>query len=214
MFPGGGNDSIADLLPGGASPFAIYMPYGIVEDAPTGYLWSHPGVPTMSYLGSTTFGANMSVYGDPNPGDVFTNAHLAVWNGFTLALGGGNDTIESLLPGGNSPFSIYMPTGIVITQLEWDNQTPSVSNVTLVIDNMTEPSIYSFNYTFLDAQNGTDNSTVEWFVNGTYVANTSTYSANLTNGSTIYCVVTPYDGLYWGVPVRSDTFVALIEDSA
>jgi len=214
MFPGGGNDSIADLLPGGASPFAIYMPYGIVEDAPTGYLWSHPGVPTMSNLGSTTFGANMSVYGDPNPGDVFTNAHLAVWNGFTLALGGGNDTIESLLPGGNSPFSIYMPTGIVITQLEWDNQTPSVSNVTLVIDNMTEPSIYSFNYTFLDAQNGTDNSTVEWFVNGTYVANTSTYSANLTNGSTIYCVVTPYDGLYWGVPVRSDTFVALIEDSA
>lgn len=214
MFPGGGNDSIADLLPGGASPFAVYMPAGIVEDAPTGYLWSHPGVPTMSYLGSTTFGANMSVYGDPAPGDVFTDAHLAVWNGFTLAMGGGNDTIESLLPGGNSPFSIYMPTGIVITQLEWDNQTPSVSNVTLSVDNSTEPSVYSFNYVFSDAQNGTDNSTVEWFVNGSYVANTTTYSASLTNGSTIMCVVTPYDDVYWGVPVQSETLLIAVENEA
>lgn len=214
MFPGGGNDSIADLLPGGASPFAVYMPAGIVEDAPTGYLWSHPGVPTMSYLGSTTFGANMSVYGDPAPGDVFTEAHLAVWNGFTLAMGGGNDTIESLLPGGNSPFSIYMPTGIVITQLEWDNQTPSVSNVTLSVDNSTEPSVYSFNYVFSDAQNGTDNSTVEWFVNGSYVANTTTYSASLTNGSTIMCVVTPYDDVYWGVPVQSETLLIAVENEA
>lgn len=214
MFPGGGNDSIADLLPGGASPFAVYMPAGIVEDAPTGYLWSHPGVPTMSYLGSTTFGANMSVYGDPAPGDVFTEAHLAVWNGFTLAMGGGNDTIESLLPGGNSPFSIYMPTGIVITQLEWDNQTPSVSNVTLSVDNSTEPSVYSFNYVFSDAQNGTDNSTVEWFVNGSYVANATTYSASLTNGSTIMCVVTPYDDVYWGVPVQSETLLIAVENEA
>ncbi|MBT5660733.1 MAG: hypothetical protein HOI79_01520 [Euryarchaeota archaeon] len=214
MFPGGGNDSIADLLPGGASPFAVYMPTGIVEDAPTGYLWSHPGVPTMSNLGSSTFGANMSVYGDPVPGDVFTEAHLAVWNGFTLALGGGNDSIASLLPGGNSPFSIYMPSGIVIMQVEWDNQTPSASNVTLSVNNSTTPSVYSLNYVFYDGQNGTDNSTVEWFVNGTYVANTTTYTANLANGSTIMCIVTPYDDMYWGVPVESNTLLIAVENQS
>ncbi|MDG1552241.1 MAG: hypothetical protein P8Q87_01810, partial [Candidatus Poseidonia sp.] len=80
----------------------------------TGFVWTQPGIDTMAYLGATTFNANMSVFGDPLAGDEFTEQHLAIWNGFGATFpGGGNDSIESLLQGGNSPFSIYMPAGIV-----------------------------------------------------------------------------------------------------
>ena len=212
-FPGGGTDTYEDLLPSGGSPFAIYMPQGIVEHAPTGYFWSHPGVPTMAYLGSSTFGANMSVFANPAPGDVFTAQHLAVWNGFTLQMGGGNDTIADLLPGGASPFAIYMPSGIVITEAEWTNQTPSVSNVTVEVNGTTNTTMFSCGYIFSDAQGDSDNSTIIWFINNSYAANTSTYSANLTNGTTIACMVTPYDGLYWGVSIESqDHLILATED--
>ena len=214
MFPGGGNDSFADLLPGGGSPFAVYMPSGIVEHAPTGYLWSHPGVPTMEYLGSSTFGANMSVYGDPAPGDVFTADHLAVWNGFTLALGGGNDTFDSLLPGGDSPFAVYMPTGIVITEAEWTNQTPVIQNATInstATEDGSGNTTYSVDYLFIDAQGDNDTSSYAWYLNGTYMANTSTYSADLSNGSVLSVRVTPFDGLYTGSSVEAELVIVVSE---
>ena len=212
IFPGGGNDSIENLLADGGSPFSIYMPYGIVEHAPTGYLWSHPGVPTMAYLGSTTFGTNMSVYGDPMPGDVFTEEHLAIWNGFTAILGGGNDTYQDLLPSGGSPFAIYMPAGILITGEEWVNQTPSVTNVSIGVDNSTTNSIYSCNYVFVDAQNGTDNSTIAWFVNGSYAGNSTNYTVINTGGISLMCIVTPYDALYWGIAVESESTTIIATD--
>jgi hypothetical protein len=216
MFPGGGNDSFADLLPGGGSPFAVYMPSGIVEHAPTGYLWSHPGVPTMAYLGSSTFGANMSVYGDPAPGDVFTADHLAVWNGFTLALGGGNDTFDSLLPGGDSPFAVYMPTGIVITEAEWTNQTPVIQNATInstASEDGSGNTTYSVDYLFIDAQGDNDTSSFAWYLNGTYMGNTSTYSADLSNDSVLSVRVTPFDGLYFGEVVEAELHVLTETDS-
>jgi len=216
MFPGGGNDTIESLLPGGNSPFAIYMPSGIVEHAPTGYLWSHPGVPTMAYLGSSTFGANMSVYGDPAPGDVFTADHLAVWNGFTLALGGGSDTFDSLLPGGDSPFAVYMPTGIVITEAEWTNQTPAIQNATInstASEDGSGNTTYSVDYLFIDAQGDNDTSSFAWYLNGTYMANTSTYSADLSNGSVLSVRVTPFDGLYFGEVVEAELQVLTETDS-
>ena len=212
IFPGGGNDSIENLLADGGSPFSIYMPYGIVEHAPTGYLWSHPGVPTMAYLGSTTFGTNMSVYGDPMPGDVFTEEHLAIWNGFTAILGGGNDTYQDLLPSGGSPFAIYMPAGILITGEEWVNQTPSVTNVSIGVDNSTTNSIYSCNYVFVDAQNGTDNSTIAWFVNGSYAGNSTNYTVINTGGISLMCIVTPYDAWYWGIAVESESLSIIATD--
>ncbi|RJU97611.1 MAG: hypothetical protein DWC10_04440, partial [Candidatus Poseidoniales archaeon] len=214
MFPGGGNDSFADLLPGGGSPFAVYMPSGIVEHAPTGYLWSHPGVPTMEYLGSSTFGANMSVYGDPAPGDVFTADHLAVWNGFTLALGGGNDTFDSLLPGGDSPFAVYMPTGIVITEAEWTNQTPVIQNATInstATEDGSGNTTYSVDYLFIDAQGDNDTSSFAWYVNGTYAANTSNYTADLSNGTVLSVRITPFDGLYFGEAVEAELLVLVPE---
>ncbi len=214
MFPGGGNDTFESLLPGGDSPFAIYMPSGIVEHAPTGYLWSHPGVPTMAYLGSSTFGANMSVYGDPAPGDVFTADHLAVWNGFTATMGGGNDTFASLLPGGNSPFATYMPTGIVITTEEWTNQTPVIQNATInstATEDGSGNTTYSVDYLFIDGQGNNDTSSFAWYLNGTYAANTSNYTADLSNGTVLFVRVTPFDGLYFGEAVEAELLVLVPE---
>ena len=214
MFPGGGNDSFVDLLPGGGSPFAIYMPSGIVQHAPTGYLWSHAGVPTMAYLGSSTFGANMSVFGDPAPGDVFTADHLAVWNGFTATVGGGNDTFASLLPGGDSPFAVYMPAGIVITEVEWTNQTPSVVNLTIIgnpAEDGSTNTTYEATYEFNDAQGDNDSSTVLWFVNGTYMVNTSSFTADLPNGSLLTVRITPNDGLYTGTSVEAELEIVVSE---
>ena len=179
----------------------------VVEHAPTGYLWSHPGVPTMEYLGSSTFGANMSVYGDPAPGDVFTADHLAVWNSFTLALGGGNDTFDSLLPGGDSPFAVYMPTGIVITEAEWINQTPIIQNATInstATEDGSGNTTYSVDCLFIDAQGDNDTSAFAWYVNGTYAANTSNYTADLSNGTVLSVRVTPFDGLYFGETVEAE----------
>ena len=142
---------------------------------------------------------------------MFTEDHLAVWNGFTAAVGGGNDTIESLLPGGDSPFAVYMPSGIVITEDEWTNQTPSVVNSSITMDDTSETPEYSATYLVMDNQNGTDNSTVAWYVNGTYAANTTTYSANLSNGTVLSVRITPYDGLYLGEAVEAELLVVETE---
>jgi hypothetical protein len=168
----------------------------------------------MAYLGSSTFGANMSVFGDPAPGDVFTAEHLAVWNGFTATMGGGNDTYASLLPGGDSPFAVYMPTGIVITEAEWTNQTPVIQNLTINSNPAGDGSgntTYEAVYEFVDAQDDNDSSTVMWFVNGTYFANTSTFSADLANGSVLSARVTPHDGLYTGSSVEAELEILVSE---
>jgi hypothetical protein len=202
---GGGNDTFESLLPGGDSPFAVYMPAGIVGNAPTGYVWTQVGIDTMAYLGATTFNQNMSVYDDPVTGDVFTNGNLAVWNGFTATFpGGGNDTFDGLLPGGNSPFAIYMPYGIVITATEWLNQTPIVSNVTITENTSENVTTYSCDYEFYDAQADNDTSFVQWYVDNTTSNNGTNYSGTVGAGNALQCIVSPYDGEHWGIDVASE----------
>ncbi|MDE0954396.1 MAG: SAP domain-containing protein, partial [Candidatus Poseidoniales archaeon] len=183
---GGGNDTFESLLPGGNSPFAVYMPAGIVGNAPTGYVWTQAGIETMAYLGATTFNQNMSVYGDPVTGEVFTNNHLATWNGFTSTFpGGGNDTFDGLLPGGNSPFAVFMPTGIVITTVEWFNQTPIVSNVTITENTSENVTTFSCDYVFDDVQGDNDTSFVQWYVDNTTSTNGTNYSSAVTTGTVL-----------------------------
>ena len=106
-------------------------------------------------------------------------------------------------------FSFIIATGIIMSTVELVNQTPVVTNVSLVVDNATTPFTYSCDYVYSDAQNGTDNSTVMWFVNGSYASNSTQYNASLVNGSMLMCVVTPYDALYWGVAVESESLLIL-----
>jgi hypothetical protein len=159
----------------------------------------------MAYLGATTFNQNMSVYDDPVTGDVFTNGNLAVWNGFTATFpGGGNDTFDGLLPGGNSPFAIYMPYGIVITATEWLNQTPIVSNVTITENTSENVTTYSCDYEFYDAQADNDTSFVQWYVDNTTSNNGTNYSGTVGAGNALQCIVSPYDGEHWGIDVASE----------
>jgi hypothetical protein len=58
--------------------------------------------------------ANMSLYGYPVPGDVFTNEHLGIWNAATVGFGGGNDSFEQLLPGGTSAMAPYIGVGGIV----------------------------------------------------------------------------------------------------
>jgi len=152
----------------------------------------------------------MSVYDYPSAGDIFTENNLAVWNGFGAGVGAGNDTFGDLLAGGAAPFNI--PAGIVITTAELVNQTPSVTNVSIVLDNTTTYSTYSCNYDFVDAQNGTDNSTIAWFVNGSYAGNATNYTIVNTGGISLMCIVTPYDALYWGIAVESESVTIIATD--
>ena len=102
---------------------------GIVDTAPTGFVWTEEGLQTMAYLWALN-GANMSMYGDPEPGDVFTEAHLGIWNGATVAFGGGSDSMADLTPGGGTALALYVgPAGIV----QWSNLSdmPEAVNVTV-----------------------------------------------------------------------------------
>jgi hypothetical protein len=180
------------------------MPAGILGHAPTGYIWTQVGIETMADLGESTFNQNMSVYDDPIAGDVFTNGNLAVWNGFTATFpGGGNDTFDGLLPGGNSPFAVFMPAGIVITSIEWLNQTPIVSNVTIT-DTSGNGTTFSCDYVFDDGQGDNDTSFVQWYVDNSSSSNGTIYSAALVAGNALQCVVSPYDGEHWGIDVASE----------
>ena len=205
---GAGNDTFDDLLAGGIAPFNI--PAGIVGFAPTGYNWLQSGIDIVTFYGDTYFSQNMSVYDHPSAGDIFTENNLAVWNGFGAGVGAGNDTFGDLLAGGAAPFNI--PAGIVITTAELVNQTPSVTNVSIVLDNTTTYSTYSCNYDFVDAQNGTDNSTIAWFVNGSYAGNATNYTIVNTGGISLMCIVTPYDALYWGIAVESESVTIIATD--
>ena len=131
-------------------------------------------------------------------------------------MGGGNDTYASLLPGGDSPFAIYMPSGIVITEAEWTNQTPIIQNLTINSSQSGDGSgntTYEVTYLFIDAQSDNDTSSFAWFVNGTYVGNSSTYTAELSNGSVISVRLTPFDGLYTGEVVEAELQI-ITEDDA
>ena len=211
-YPNGGNDTFENLLAGGASPFAFYFPQGVVDRAPTGYLWSHSGIGTMSFYATTYFASNMSVYGNPSPGDVFTEEHLGIWNGFaaTTSPTEGNDTFEDLSQDGNATYNI--PTGIIWTVDHWNDNLPTVTNVTVVEDDSANSTTYLCQYVFTDSQNDSDNSTVSWYVGSENVANGSTYSAELDNGSQVSCVVSPFDGVFSSDVVTSNTFVVIATD--
>ena len=198
------NDTFENLTAGGASAFNI--PAGMIAYAPTGYVWSHSGVATMAYYGSTFFGTNMSIYDDPAPGDIFRQKDLGIWNGYAATMGEGNDTFDQLLPGGNATFNV--PAGLIMTSVEWINQTPTVTNVT--ITNLTEDdsTIYNCDYIFIDAQGDNDTSSVVWLLDGAEGGNGTSYNGTLASGSSLVCEVTPFDGLYVGDVVASEAETA------
>jgi hypothetical protein len=200
---GGGNDSFEDLLPGGGSAMAMYIgPGGIVVDKPTGYMWTEAGIATMTYLWNLN-GANMSMYGDPEPGDVFTEAHLGIWNGATVAFGGGSDAMADLTPGGGTALALYVgPAGIV----QWSNLSdmPEAVNVTV---NPTSPGpddTLTCTYEYSDPQSDADASSVRWYLNNASVGDDLS-TVTLSAGDVVSCSVLPSDGINLGFRVHAES---------
>ena len=98
---------------------------------------------------------------------------------------------------------------MIWTTAHWSENLPVVTNVSVIEDTSTN---YVCQYVFTDSQNDSDNSTIAWYVNSENVANGSTYSANLENGSEITCIVTPFDGIFSNDSVTSETFVVIATD--
>ena len=201
---GGGNDTFEHLLPGGASAMLAFIGMnGFVEIAPTGFVWTEDGIGTMTILGAN-LGSNMSVYGYPSDGDVFTQEHLGIWNGATVGFGGGNDTMTSLAPNGQSALAAFLLTPIVL----WSNLTdmPVVSNVTINPSTPTTSDALSCTYDYLDPQDDADVSQTRWYVNGVFSATTSA-ELSLTAGDEVTCSILPSDGVNFGFRVYSEAVV-------
>ena len=199
---GGGNDSFEALLPGGNSSMALYIGEGgIVAIAPTGYVWTEEGLSTMEYLFALN-NANMSMYGYPSEGDVFTEEHLGVWNAATVGFGGGNDSMGDLLPGGGSAMALYIGAeGIVL----WSNlsEIPSVANVSIAPAAPTASDVLTCTYDFSDPQGDADASTVRWYLNGARTLNDAV-PTELATGDEVTCSVLPSDGTNPGFRVHSE----------
>ena len=201
---GGGNDTFEHLLPGGASAMLAFIGMnGFVEIAPTGFVWTEDGISTMTILGAN-LGSNMSVYGYPSDGDVFTQEHLGIWNGATIGFGGGNDTMSDLAPNGQSALAAFLLTPIVL----WSNLTdmPVVANVTINPSAPTTSDALSCTYDYLDPQDDADASETRWYVNGVFSA-TNSADLSLTAGDEIMCSILPSDGVNFGFRVYSEAVV-------
>ena len=201
---GGGNDTFEHLLPGGASAMLAFIGMnGFVEIAPTGFVWTEDGIGTMTLLGAN-LGSNMSVYGYPSDGDVFTQEHLGIWNGATVGFGGGNDTMSALAPNGQSALAAFLLTPIVL----WSNLTdmPMVANVTINPSEPTTSDALSCTYDYLDPQGDDDVSQTRWYVNDVFTATNAT-ELTLTVGDEVMCSILPSDGVNFGFRVYSEAVV-------
>ena len=202
---GGGNDTLEHLLPGGSSALAQYIgPGGIVEIAPTGFVWTEEGIKTMEYLFALN-NANMSVYGYPQSGDVFTDEHLGIWNAATVGFGGGNDSLPDLVPGGGSAMATYIGLEGIVT---WSNLTtmPMAYNVSISPPSPATSDDLICLYEFEDPQEDPDQSSTRWYLNGVRTLGDGVPS-ELNSGDEVSCSILPSDGTNPGFRVYSDVVV-------
>ena len=202
---GGGNDSMEDLLPGGGTALALYVgATGIVDVAPTGFVWTEEGLQTMAYLWAMN-GANMSMYGDPEPGDVFTEAHLGIWNGATVAFGGGSDAMQDLVPGGGTALAMYVGAGGIV---QWSNLSamPVATNVSVTPASPGVDDALACVYEYTDPQGDVDASSVRWYVNNVSIGE-DVATVSLSTGDVVSCSVLPSDGINPGFRNHSDDVV-------
>ena len=202
---GGGNDSFEQLLPGGGSAMALYIGAGgIVDVAPTGFVWTEEGLQTMEYLFAMN-NANMSLYDYPSSGDVFTEEHLGIWNAATVGFGGGNDSFTDLVPGGGSTMALYIGAeGIVL----WSNLTsmPMAFNVSITPSSPSTTDTLVCTYEFYEPQNEVDQSSTRWYLNGVRTLGDAA-PTELSSGDEVSCSILPSDGTNPGFRVHSDSVV-------
>ncbi|RJV02762.1 MAG: hypothetical protein DWC11_00325, partial [Candidatus Poseidoniales archaeon] len=177
---------------------------GIVDVAPTGFVWTEEGLQTMAYLWAMN-GANMSMYGDPEPGDVFTEAHLGIWNGATVAFGGGSDAMQDLVPGGGTALAMYVGAGGIV---QWSNLSamPVATNVSVTPASPGVDDALACVYEYTDPQGDVDASSVRWYVNNVSIGE-DVATVSLSTGDVVSCSVLPSDGINPGFRNHSDDVV-------
>jgi hypothetical protein len=88
------------------------------------------------------------------------------------------------------------------------NTPPTVSNVAISPNPIPQAGTQlTCNYTFNDADGDSNQSTVQWLVNGSVAGTGATFS-NYQPNNTVACRVTPFDGVSTGTQVTSPTLTA------
>ena len=81
------------------------------------------------------------------------------------------------------------------TRLTISNTLPTVTNVSIAPVSPVAGDQPTCTYTYSDADNNSDNSTIQWTINGNPSSTTPTLTAAIYGGDTLSCVVTPNDGV-------------------
>ncbi len=88
-----------------------------------------------------------------------------------------------------------------------ENSVPVASGVAISPTSPTAGDTLTCSYTFTDADDDADGSSLAWTLNGVVVGSTATYSGSFTNGDVIACAVTPSDGTDTGSVVTDSLTV-------
>ena len=89
-----------------------------------------------------------------------------------------------------------------------ENSLPSIPGVYLSPASPGEEDDIECTYTtFEDADFDSDQSTFAWSINGSQVSTGTSLSSGFTDGDTVMCTVTPFDGLDEGTPVSASAVI-------
>jgi hypothetical protein len=83
------------------------------------------------------------------------------------------------------------------------NTAPSVSSVTISPSPAVESDVLTCNWVFVDPDNGDDNSTVSWSINGVAAGAGTTLASGFSAVDEVSCTVVPSDGIENGVEMTS-----------
>lgn len=97
---------------------------------------------------------------------------------------------------------------VVSNTITIDNTMPSITGVVLDPTPASASDALTCSWTgFADADGDPDITTVEWTVNGTFIATGTTLGSGFTGGDLVACEVTPYDGEDTGTPHTASTVI-------
>ena len=92
------------------------------------------------------------------------------------------------------------------------NAKPRVTAVTITPVPAFGGDALSCSWTYADPDGDTDTSTVEWFVDGVSAGSGVTLQSGASQGQTVRCVVTPYDGYDVGTNAEASTVIGSLPD--
>ena len=99
-------------------------------------------------------------------------------------------------------------TAVQSNSITISNTVPQVANVSISPTSPTAGQALTCSYTYSDADNDSDASTIAWTVNGTAAGTGTTLSSGFRGGQTVTCTVTPRDSSGAGTARSASVTVA------